>query len=122
MSKAVLIVDDDEAIGKMLSRLLQNEGYSTKRANDGQEGLEAYNEDTFDLVITDIIMPDMEGIEFIISLKRHNPDVKIIAISGGGYLSAHNYLETAKDFGIIGSFAKPFDTKALLNKVNEVLF
>lgn len=121
MKKSILIVDDDETIRRLIIRLLEKEGYTAIVANNGREGLEKYDKSIIGLVITDIIMPDMEGIEFIISLKKLNPEIKIIAISGGGYLPASDYLETAKDFGVIESFSKPFDIMALINKVKESL-
>lgn len=121
MNKPILIVDDDETIRRLIIRLLEKEGYTTIVANNGRDGLLKYDKSKIDLVITDIIMPDMEGIEFIISLKKLNPEIKIIAISGGGYLPATDYLETAKDFGVVESFSKPFDISALIKKVREVL-
>lgn len=121
MPKKILIVDDDEAICKMLVRLLSRYGYETSVANNGNEGLKKCAVVNFDLIITDIIMPDMEGIEFIITLKRKYPEINVIAMSGGGYLAPQEYLDTAKDFGVIDTFTKPFNIKTLIAKINETL-
>ncbi|MBK8809043.1 MAG: response regulator [Bacteroidales bacterium] len=121
MNKSILIVDDDEMIGRLLLRLLQKEGFDVKHVTNGRVGLEVFEERTFDLVITDIIMPEMEGIEFILSLKKKKEDVKIIAMSGGGYLTPQDYLETSMDFGVIDAFSKPFDNNEIVGKIKNHL-
>jgi len=92
----ILIIDDDAQILKMLRQILEREKYHVTEASNGKEGLRLYRENPADLVITDIIMPEKEGIEIIIELKRDYPDVKIIAISGGGRINPEDYLDIAK--------------------------
>jgi YesN/AraC family two-component response regulator len=80
----ILIIDDDQQILNMLSQILKRAGYGVVEALDGKQGLKLYRENPTDLIITDIIMPEKEGLETIMELQRDFPDVKIIAISGGG--------------------------------------
>jgi len=80
--KKILVVDDNLMMRKLIVNLFRNEGYAFEEASDGIEALELIDREAFDLVITDIIMPKMEGIEFIIQARKKFPDLKIIAISG----------------------------------------
>lgn len=117
----ILIIDDEQDIIQMLSRLLVRSGYTVFSAVDGNQGIKVFEENDIDLVITDIIMPDKEGIEVILHLLKKKAECKIIAVSGGGYLSANDYLETAREIGAVKTFSKPFNPKDLLNTVNELL-
>ena len=118
---SILIIDDDAQILKMLRQILERESYDVTGASNGKQGLRLYRENPTDLVITDIIMPEKEGIEIIIELKRDYPDVKIIAISGGGRINPEDYLDIAKKLGANRIFAKPVERKELLNAVRELL-
>ena len=80
----ILIIDNDVQILNMLRQTLEREGYDVLKASNGKQGIRLHREEPVDLIITDIIMPEKEGIETILELKRDYPDVKIIAISGGG--------------------------------------
>ena len=117
----ILIIDDDEQILAMLRQTLEREGYEVVDASDGKEGLRRYRENPTDLIITDLIMPEKEGIETILELRRDFPDVKIIAISGGGRIDPGQYLSIAKSFGAQYTFAKPIERKELLKAVRELL-
>ncbi len=117
----ILIIDDDEQILAMLRQTLEREGYKVVDASDGKEGLRRYRENPTDLIITDLIMPEKEGIETILELRRDFPDVKIIAISGGGRVDPGQYLSIAKSFGAQYTFAKPIERKKLLKAVRELL-
>ena len=90
-------------------------------APDGQEGLERYRENPADVVITDIIMPHIEGIETIHTLKQEYPDVKIIAISGGGEIDKKTLLTWAAKIGAQGVLAKPFKSKEIVDAVRRAL-
>ena len=79
----ILIIEDDEHVRGMLRKMLERIGYDVFDAPDGKEGLDFYRNTPVDLVITDILMPEKEGIQTIMELRREFPDVKIIAISGG---------------------------------------
>ncbi len=117
----ILLIDDDDQIRIMLRRMLEAEGYEVVDASNGKEGIRLYREDPADLIITDIIMPEKEGIEVIMELKKDFPDVKIIAISGGGQIDAEEYLQMAKMLGAKFTFTKPFERKELLDAVKEIV-
>lgn len=81
--RSVLVIDDEDLVRDMLRRALESAGIEVVVAADGREGLKAYLANPTDVVVTDILMPEKEGIETIIELKREHPNVKIVAISGG---------------------------------------
>ncbi|KAA3657385.1 MAG: response regulator [Calditrichaeota bacterium] len=117
----ILIIEDDEDIRIMLQKILEREHYETEVASNGKEGLELYKATPFDLVITDIVMPEKEGIETITELRKMQPDVKIIAMSGGGHGGVESYLHMAKLFGAQRTIAKPFQRTELLDVIHDVL-
>jgi len=117
----ILIIDDDKPIRSFLKERLMDEGFNVLTAIDGNEGMNLFNDNYVDLVITDIIMPDKDGFGTIIDLKRICPDIKIIAMSGGGRGQPEYYLKTAKSFGAQYTFEKPFKTSELLEAVYELL-
>jgi two-component system cell cycle response regulator CpdR len=119
--KKVLIIDDEPYILLMLKKMLEKAGYEVDLASNGKEGLDLFEKHAADLVITDIIMPDKEGLEIILEMKKQRPDLKIIAISGGGRISPESYLECAKHFGASRVFQKPFKQKELISAVNELI-
>ena len=119
----ILVIDDNEALRKMVARMLQGAGHEVVSAGDGKRGIALFEEQSPDLVITDILMPDMDGVETVTSLRRITPDVKIILMSGGGEAgSGREYLEsTDAVLDVPHVIAKPFEQADLLNMVNEVL-
>ena len=117
----ILIIEDDEQVRSMLRILLGLAGYEVEDAPDGKEGLRLFQQKPFDLIITDILMPGKDGMETIIEMRREFPDVKIIAISGGGRIIPDYYLDSAKLFGAMRTLAKPFEQKELLEMVRELL-
>jgi DNA-binding NtrC family response regulator len=117
----ILVIDDEPQVRNLLERLLTREGYEVVCAGDGDEGLKAYREAPADVVITDIVMPEREGIGFILELRREFPDAKVIAISGGGRIGPESYLPVAERLGAMRSFAKPLDRAGLLQAVQELL-
>jgi two-component system cell cycle response regulator CpdR len=120
MSK-VLIIDDEPYILLMLKKMLEKAGYEVDLASNGKEGMDLFAKASADLVITDIIMPDKEGLEIIMEMKKQRPNLKIIAISGGGRISPESYLECAAHFGASRVFQKPFKQKELVSAVNELI-
>ncbi len=118
---SILIVDDDSMVRKMLVKVFQNENYITHDASNGKSALKVFRDENVDVVITDIVMPDMEGIETIRELRKINPDVKIIAFSGGGALSPEGYLKIAASMGARYTFQKPFDINELKEAVKKLL-
>ncbi len=118
----ILIIDDDVQMRSRLRQMLEREGYEVEEANNGKVALRAYKENPADLVITDIIMPEKEGLEIIRELRKDYPDVKVIAISGGGHISPDEYLYLAKAFGAQCVFAKPFERRELIEAVQELIY
>jgi DNA-binding response OmpR family regulator len=115
----ILLIDDDEFFRGMVSTVLKEAGHKITEAGDGREGLRCHATGSFDLVITDLIMPGKEGIETILELRRRQAEIKIIAISGGGRESAEGYLEIALNVGADHVLAKPFRTEELLSKIAD---
>ncbi len=119
--KRILIIDDDHHILLMIKKMLERAGFEIELASNGNEGLELFKRSQADLVITDIIMPEKEGLETIREMKRLRSDLKIIAMSGGGKISADNYLNTAKIFGASKVLEKPFSQKTMISTVTDLL-
>jgi DNA-binding NtrC family response regulator len=119
--KKILIIDDETHILLMLKKMLERAGYEIDLAANGNEGLYLFKSAPSDLVITDIIMPEKEGLETIREMKRMQPGLKIIAMSGGGKISADNYLETAKIFGASKILEKPFTQQKMVSAVQELM-
>ena len=117
----ILIIEDDTDLRRMLVKLLEREDFRVLEAGTGLEALQILDYFIPDLVITDIIMPDQDGIGTINELKKRYPEIKIIAISGGGRMLSKDYLGIAKILGAHYTFSKPFDTKIFLNKVHELI-
>jgi CheY-like chemotaxis protein len=116
----VLVIDDDDEVRDFLVRLLKRRGYSVTGARNGEAGLASLAAESFALVITDIVMPDMEGLETIKRIRRGNPALPIIAISGGGS-SQIDYLKFARKFGANAALAKPFDPAELLDLATQLI-
>lgn len=119
--KTILLVDDDDLFAEMLQKSLIHYGYKVVRARNGNEALEFYNPQTVDLVLTDLIMPDMEGVELIVALRKVHPAVKVIAMSGGGRNQPDAYLIIAKHVGAVKTLAKPFELEELHTAITECL-
>lgn len=117
----ILVIEDDDDVRDLLRQILERSGYEVEEASDGVEGIKRYREKQSDLIITDIIMPRKEGIETITDLRIEFPDVKVIAISGGGRLGPEPYLEVAKGFGANRIIMKPFTSGEILGAVSELL-
>jgi len=118
--KQILIIDDDDGIRHILRRALEDAGYAVSEAADGAAGLKRFREAKADLVITDIIMPEREGMETIMTLRKESPDTAIIAVSGGGCGGA-DYLAVAVKLGAVRVFRKPFSLAGVVGAVREVL-
>ncbi len=117
----ILIIDDEPQIRMMLKMMLESEGYTVAEACDGNEGIQRHKETPADLIITDIIMPGKEGIETIIALRKNDPSIKIIAMSGGGRNNPEGYLKSAKLLGAEETFAKPVRKDILLAAVRRLI-
>ncbi|MCG8636229.1 MAG: response regulator [Desulfobacterales bacterium] len=117
----VLIIDDEASIRIMLSTLLEKNGYSIVTAENGAQGFNLFKTHLPDLTITDLIMPEKEGLELIREIKTLDPEAKIIAMSGGGTAQPDTYLKLAARFGAQRTFSKPINTERLLSFVQEAL-
>lgn len=117
----ILVIDDDKLMRLAVARILISAGYNVAQAADGDEGLHMYREGEFDLVITDLIMPDKEGIQIIRELRKENSKIRIIAMSAGGRGGAMDYLKWARLMGAKQCLSKPITREDLLNAVTSVL-
>lgn len=118
--RSVLVIDDEDLVRDTLRRALESAGIEVTVAADGREGLETYLVNPTDVVVTDILMPEKEGIETIIELKRENPEVKIVAISGGDRAGNTDFLEMAVLLGADRVLRKPFRPRELLAAIDDL--
>ncbi len=119
--KRILLIDDNEAFRRPLAEVLKRAGYEVHTAPEGATALKLFRQQPFDLVITDLIMPGMEGVETILELRRLAPAVKLIAMSGGGRLGPQDYLPIAKRLGANETLVKPFQAPVILGLVASLL-
>ena len=117
----ILIIDDEPSIRKMLRRLLEKNNFEVIDAENGNEGIRLFREHEPDLVITDLLMPDKEGLETIREIKEIEPDAIIIAITGGGMAAPEMYLRLAKQLGAHHAFSKPLENDELLSTIQAIL-
>ena len=115
----ILVIDDQEPIRALLRVALEDAGHEVREASHGRRGLELYRERSADLIITDIVMPEMTGLELLLELTRNFLNVKVIAISGA--LEGEGELNVAKLLGARQTFQKPFDMEKLLSAVRYEL-
>lgn len=118
----ILIIDDDDNVRRLLRRLFEREGQTVLEAADGREGLRLYRLAPTEIVITDILMPEQNGLETIIALRKEFPAVKIIALSGGRQTGRQNLLHDAERLGAQYTLHKPFDIQELTDVVNKLLW
>lgn len=117
----ILVIDDDQQVRTLLWEILTDEGHEVIEAINGVEGMRQFHEKPADLVITDLIMPEREGLETITMLRREFPNLAVIAISGGGRGGASDYLPIARMLGARKVIAKPFSAAEILQAVQELL-
>jgi len=128
---SILIIDDEEDIRDALQMILERAGYEVRVASNGNEAIKMQREDPAQLVITDIIMPEKDGVRTIKEMRQESPGLRIIAISGGGSvepvaykpgaITTTAYLAAAKEVGADRVFTKPFDRQDLIQAVDEML-
>jgi len=117
----ILIIEDDNSLREVLRHALSQAGHSVIEAQNGREGLRLFDSIGADLLITDMIMPEMEGCEVLMALHRKNPSLKIIAISGGHQQDAGDVLHIATLLGASKVLRKPFSYEVLVATVNGLL-
>jgi DNA-binding response OmpR family regulator len=117
----ILVTDDDADLRSTLERFLHLSGYEVEVGRDGLDGAQKLTQKEYALLITDIVMPNQEGLESIIQARKRYPALKIIAMSGASKTSTEVYLRVAKNVGADHVFAKPFQPKEMLAKVKELI-
>jgi len=116
----ILVIDDDDAIRRMIGKILRSDGHEVLAAEDGRRGMSLFRKERPQIVVTDIIMPEQEGFETIMAMRRDNPGVKIIAISGGASVGDLDVLKMAQLLGADEVIGKPFRADDLLGRVRAL--
>ena len=116
----ILVVDDDLLYRELIGKALNKEGHKATLVENGVEAIRKIKEENFDLMITDILMPEKEGIEIIQEVRETHPDLKIIAISSGGRVGYSSFLRIAEAFGADQSLEKPFNPAQLIEKITQL--
>lgn len=118
----ILLIEDNDLLRDTIKKLLENKGYKIMVASDGEEGLKMFRSDPAEVVITDIIMPNKDGVETIFELYKYFPAVSVIAISGGGKAPAEDYLNSIKLLpNVKYIFKKPFANYDLLMAIKDLI-
>ncbi len=121
MNKCILVVDDDGDVRELMCRMLEREGYRTVSAKDGREALETVGRLVPDLVVTDVIMPGMDGLAMLLELRHRAPELGTLVVTGGGRAGADAHLETARRLGARAGLRKPFTREEMLDAVRRAL-
>lgn len=119
--KRILLVDDEEMILSVLKKALSERGYEVTTASNGREAMEAFNSRGADLVVTDILMPEKGGLSLLMDLRKKDPGVRIIAMSGGGKDGKMDFLATAASIQGVETLRKPFPILVFLQTVEDIL-
>jgi DNA-binding response OmpR family regulator len=117
----ILLIDDDLVVRTAMVQFLADLGYQVVVADDGERGLRLFRSEKPDLVITDIIMPEKEGIQTIVEMRREQPSTKIIAVSGGGRIGNADFLKVARSMGANDVIAKPVDPDDFAARIKRCL-
>ena len=121
MTNRVLVIDDNEDVRNLIQLALQAEGFDVSVASNGHDGMSLLRKQVADVVVTDILMPEQDGIETIAELRRDFPDVKIIAISGALSATGFDYLQVPIQLGVARILRKPFDVQELVGAIRELV-
>lgn len=117
----ILVIDDDEELCNTIRDFLDSIGYSTDCVTDGDTALKKMGEQKTDLAVVDILMPEKDGVDTIMDIDKNFPDVKIVAISGGGPFDRTELLSMAEVLGADAVMAKPFDFQDLQDTIESIL-
>ena len=117
----ILVIEDDEGVRSTMRELLQRAGHAVIDAANGRDGAAIFKDNVVDLVITDMIMPEQEGVETIQQILADRPATRIIAMSGGGRAKYFGFLGVAKALGALHTLTKPFTRQQLLETVEQCL-
>jgi DNA-binding NtrC family response regulator len=117
----ILVIDDDPDVRDIMAELITSAGHEVVLASNGREGLEAHRACSADIAVVDLFMPEKEGLETIRDFGRDFPDVKVVAMTGGGrWNRVDPYLSTARAIGVAGVLKKPFDAATLLETIDRL--
>ena len=117
----ILVMDDDEGVRRGIGKVLVRAGHEVIEAPDGRVALALLKDEPPDLVICDLFMPEMDGVEVLRELRRDYPDLPVVAISGGAYQGKVQLLDVAKGLGAVAVLKKPFQLQQLLGVVNDLV-
>lgn len=117
----ILVIDDEDIVRKSICKMLEAEGHKVHEARTGLEGISRFKQQPPDVLITDILMPDKDGLEIIRELSADCPKVKILAITGGGATGNLDFLRQAKAFGAHATLRKPFMRDELLDSLAQLM-
>jgi two-component system, chemotaxis family, chemotaxis protein CheY len=121
MNRCVLVIDDDDAVRDSCIEILRALGFDVIAAKNGRQGVAAYREARPAVVLTDLLLPNMDGIEIIREIRRIAPEAKIIAMSGGADLNKADLLDSARLLGADATIPKPLDVNDLLALINDLV-
>ncbi|BCW91042.1 Transcriptional regulatory protein WalR [Alphaproteobacteria bacterium SO-S41] len=121
MAQRVLVIDDQPALAEIIGQAFRDDGYETDIAYDGRAGLKMLEQHDHDLVVTDILMPEFDGLEMIRSIRKHKIVPKVVAISGGGKFDSRQLLDVACALGADAGMEKPFLPSKLVNLASTLL-
>ena len=117
----ILVVDDEAPMRRLLKEVLSQDSHEVREASDGAQACAMFRDEPADLIITDLRMPEIGGIDLILKLRRDYPASRIIAISGGGTDGRVDYLDVARQIGVSQVISKPFQISVLRDAVGEAL-
>ncbi len=117
----ILIIDDEELVRLTIRQMLEDDGHTIAEAENGNEGISKLADFEADLIITDLLMPDKEGLEMITEIRSSHPELKIIAMSGGARFNGLHYLDSAKKLGAHEILPKPFSSQVLRGVIGNAL-
>jgi two-component system, chemotaxis family, chemotaxis protein CheY len=117
----ILVIDDDAVLRRVITLALEQVGHTVLRCENGRKAIEFLSRENADLLITDIVMPEMDGVETVRAARRLKPQLPILAISGGGSFEPQDYLGIAQAFGANAVLPKPFRPADLIDKVTGLL-
>lgn len=121
MSERILVIDDDRFVRLLIAKALESAGYEVTSSGDGADGIRLYSEKAFDLVITDIMMPGINGVQVVQKLKQKDPGARIITISSGSAEEKSDLLRMTTILGAVKAIHKPIDSDKLLESVRDAL-
>lgn len=121
MSPLILVVDDEAGLREIFVDSLEMAGYRAIAAEDGARALKLLSKEKVDLLITDILMPEVDGMELIMQARKTHPGLKVLAMSGGGRTSAEVLINIARRLGVQGTLEKPFELAAMLREIESLV-